>query len=36
MSFFFDFDIKDIVVIAIEGSIIATIWNYGFDIAVDK
>jgi uncharacterized membrane protein len=36
MSFFFDFDIKDIVVIAIEGSIIATIWNYGFDIAFDK
>ena len=36
MSFFFDFDIKDIGVIAIVGSIIATIWNYGFNIAFDK
>ncbi len=36
MSFFFDFDIKDIGVIAIAGSIIATLWNYGFNIAFDK
>lgn len=36
MSFFFDFDIKDIGVIAIVGSIIATIWNYGFNIVFDK
>ena len=36
MSFFFSFDIKDIGVIAIVGSIIATIWNYGFNIAFDK
>ena len=36
MSFFFDFEIKDIGVIAIVGSIIATIWNYGFNIAFDK
>lgn len=36
MSFFFDFDIKDIGVIAIVGSIIATIWNYGFNTVFDK
>lgn len=36
MSFFFSFDIKDIGVIAIVGSIIATIWNYGFNIVFDK
>ncbi|MEN2751791.1 PACE efflux transporter [Psychrobacter sp. FBL11] len=36
MSFFFDFNIKDISVIAITGSIIATLWNYGFNIAFDK
>ena len=36
MSFFFDFDIKDIGVIAIVGSIMATIWNYGFNIVFDK
>ena len=36
MSFFFSFDIKDIGVIAITGSIMATIWNYGFNIAFDK
>ena len=36
MSFFFNFDIKDIGVVAVAGSIIATIWNYGFNIAFDK
>ena len=36
MSFFFSFDIKDIGVIAIVGSIMATIWNYGFNIIFDK
>lgn len=36
MSFFFSFDIKDIGVIAIVGSIMATIWNYGFNIVFDK
>ena len=36
ISFFFNFDIKDIGVIAIVGSIMATIWNYGFNIAFDK
>lgn len=36
MSFFFNFDIKDIGFIAIAGSIIATIWNYGFNIVFDK
>ncbi len=36
MSFFFSFDIKDIGVIAIIGSIMATIWNYGFNIIFDK
>ena len=36
MSFFFSFDIKDIGVIAIIGSIMATIWNYGFNIVFDK
>ena len=36
MSFFFNFDIKDIGVIAVVGSIIATIWNYGFNIVFDK
>ena len=36
MSFFFSFDLKDISVIAITGSIMATIWNYSFNIAFDK
>lgn len=36
MSYFFSFDIKDISVIAITGSIMATIWNYVFNIAFDK
>ena len=36
MSFFFSFDIKDIGGIAIVGSIMATIWNYGFNIVFDK
>ena len=36
ISFFFNFDIKDIGVIAVVGSIMATIWNYGFNIAFDK
>lgn len=36
MSFFFSFDIKDIGVIAIVGSIMATMWNYGFNIVFDK
>lgn len=36
MSFFFGFELKDISVIAIAGSIIATLWNYGFNIVFDK
>lgn len=36
MSFFFSFSIKDISVIAIAGSIMATLWNYAFNIAFDK
>ncbi|MGP5543060.1 PACE efflux transporter [Psychrobacter celer] len=36
MSFFFGFELKDISVIAITGSIIATLWNYGFNIVFDK
>lgn len=36
MSFFFEFSIKDISVIAIAGSVIAAFWNYGFNIVFDQ
>ncbi len=36
MSFFFDFSLKEISVIAIAGSIMATLWSYGFNLIFDK
>ena len=35
MSYFFEFSIADISVIAIAGSIIAAFWNFGFNLVFD-